>query len=196
VHPSGAPGEPAPPKREQSAPTVEELENFDLLITSGYFEDNGYQVGMRDVCLAWLQFREAEIELWIRSHRKSGLENLHESLHTLYGNLVDLYTKMDGLCGGSNSYLAVGGIAVNEEIQTELDEFVDIWDEMRPVLQRYLLFAKSFEEAYQQGKTADVDLPGLTPDELEKSLIGKLKLLQKAMTRLARGIRKLLMRGP
>ena len=49
MHPQGAADEPAPP-------TFEELEAFDHLITSGYFQANGYKAEMRLICLSWLKF--------------------------------------------------------------------------------------------------------------------------------------------
>jgi len=189
VHLQGATDEPEPP-------TFEDLEQFDLLITSGYFQGNGYKAEMRLICLSWLQVREEEIELWIRRYRISEPELLHPPLLELYKNLVDLYKRIDGLCGGSYSYLATGKVRINNVTQKALEEFVEIWDEMRPVLRRYLLFAKSNDDACRQGKVINVRAPGLNPDELEKELIIKLKLLQKALSRLANGIRDLLKNGP
>jgi hypothetical protein len=189
VHPQDAADEPAPP-------TFEELENFDHLITSGYFQGNGYKAEMKLICLSWLQFREEELALWIHRYRMSEPELLRQSLLELYKNIVSLYERLDHLCGGSQSYLGAGDVRINEATQKAFDEFVEVWDEMPPLLRNYLLFAKSYEDAYRLGKVINVRAPGLDPNELNKKLFEKLKVLQKALTRLAKGIRDLLKNGP
>jgi len=188
VYPQGAADEPEPP-------TFEELENFDLLITSGYFQGNGYRTGMRSICLSWLQVREEEMTLWIHRYRVIGPE-LHAPLLELRNNLVGLYDRIDGLCIGSQPYLATGNVRMNDIVRKALEEFVEIWDDVPPLFQRYLLFARSYDEAYRQGKVINVNAAGLKPDELSKELIAKLKLLQRALMRLVNGIRDLLNNSP
>ena len=130
--------------------------------------------------------------LWINRYRISEPELLHPALLQLYKNLTGLYERLDHLCGGSQSYLATGNVRMNQGTQKAFEEFVEIWDEIPPLLRNYLLFAKSFENAYRLGKVINVRAPGLDPDELNKKLLEKLRVLQKALARLVNGLRDLL----
>jgi hypothetical protein len=178
--PQSAANEPAPP-------TVAELKAFDELITAGYFNENCYRADMRSVLLGWLQDRVEEIPILIRRYRVSGPELLPPLLE-LANNLNNLFEKIDNLCGGSHSYLAMGGIGMTGGMGKFFNAFLRIWDELSPVLQRYRLLARAYDEAYKQGKVINLKVEGFGLNELRKQLIEKLNALQVTLQKLVAGI--------
>jgi hypothetical protein len=177
---------------ESDPPTYQELEEFDSLLISESFDKNSYRPDLRTICLAWLQVREREVASWIYRFRTGGLQSLHESLLELHSHLIELYTRIDRFCGGPNSYLAISKVRMSGTAQAAFDEFLAIWDDLPPLLQSYLLFARQHDAAYEQGGGADVNIDEVKSSQLRKALMERLNLLQNALGLLIDGIRKLL----
>ena len=127
---------------ESGLPAGRELE-FDKLLISESFSREKRGDHSLTTCVRWLRLREYEASIWQRDFRLNRSQ-LHETLTGIRGNLEKLFIKMDRLCEGPRSYLAVGLGEVPAKIKNYYKEFLRAYDGICDVLREYIAYANHY----------------------------------------------------
>jgi len=169
---------------ESGSPDGSELK-FDQLLISESFSPDNYEEYSLTTCVSWLRSREYEASMWALNYRLNRSE-LHETLVGIRSNLVVMFRKMDRLCGGSRSYLAVSLGEVPIKTQKLYKEFLAANDGIGDVLEEYIAYANHYKTKYAKGEIPDTKPPrARQPPEMREELFEKLDLLQAALRNLA-----------
>ncbi|MGP7998904.1 MAG: hypothetical protein ACLPKI_16540 [Streptosporangiaceae bacterium] len=123
--------------------------------------------------------------MWKRDFRLKGSE-LYETLTSIRSNAENLFKKMDRLCEGPRSYLAVSLGKLPAKTQAYYAEFLVAYDGICDVLREYIAYANHYNVRYKIGERPDTKPP--LPPEMREDLFGKLNLLEEALRNLAESL--------
>jgi hypothetical protein len=182
--------QPASGRNQDNSPTSADIDAFDDLLRSGYFDARSYTSQMRNSCSRWLEARVREFAIWIREYRASGPE-LGEPLLEMRENLVSLHGQLDMLCEGDDSYLSVGQIEFSELAQEAFEEFTGSWDNLKlSIMPLYHLFANAYDTAIKDGRPIDPQVMAMNPGAMQKELMKTLAVMHKALGKLAKELQR------
>lgn len=171
------------PSGDESLPGPPEIEEFNKLLISEKFNADAYTSRELAVCAAWLEAREYDVYLWVRSFRLNR-SDLHGALLEIQKNLKSLFTMLDRL-GGRRSYLAASPFNIPEEVENLFKEYLRVNDGIGDVLEEYLMYANSYKERYDKRELLDKALLDRSPTEVREDLFERLDHLQEVLAALA-----------
>lgn len=171
------------PSGDENAPGPPELEEFNKLLISEKFNTDTYTSRALAVCGAWLEAREYDVYLWVRSFRLNR-SDLHGALTEIQKNLKSLFTMLDRL-GGRRSYLAASPFNIPAEVENLFKEYLRVNDGIWDLLEEYLMYANSYKERYDKREQLDKALLGRSSTEMREDLFERLDHLQEVLAALA-----------